>query len=289
MGIGATTARHAPLVHAFTVDLEDWYHGIPLTAAAKATAEHRLEVGTDRLLELLDEHHAKATFFVLAPTARHDAPLVRRIVDAGHEIGCHGLSHDLLYEMTPAQLKAETLEALDAIEQTTGERVRSYRAAYFSITAKNLWAFEVLAECGIRYDSSVFLVRNWRYGIPEFSRRPIEIDTPSGPLLELPLSTRRVHNRNLPATGGAYFRLYPYALSRSNMLSNEREGSPTVFYIHPWELDPSHPRVSFDRKARLTHYVNLRATERRLRRLLHDFEFDTLQKVLAREFHRNGS
>jgi len=268
------------VVHAFTVDLEDWYHGIPIDGARKATAERRLHVGTDRLLELLNRHRAKATFFCLSPTAREHPQIVRRLAEAGHDIGSHGESHDLVYEMTKERFRDETRRSIRELEDCCGRRVRSYRAAYFSITRRSLWALEVLADAGIGFDSSIFPVRNWRYGIPGYSRRPIRVDTAKGPLVEFPLPTRRVLGRNLPATGGAYFRIYPYFLTRANVRALEREGIPLVFYLHPWELDPDHPRVAFHWKARATHYVNLRSTRGRLERLLSEFRFTTLAEVL---------
>jgi hypothetical protein len=135
----------------------------------------------------------------------------------------------------------------------------------------------------MRYDSSIYPVRNWRYGIPGFDPRPQRIDTPGGRILELPISVRRVFGRNLPLTGGAYFRIYPYGLSRANIRAAEREGRPVVFYLHPWELDPDHPRVPFDWKARLTHYANLRSTGAKLERLLDEFAFAPLGDVLDDE------
>jgi polysaccharide deacetylase family protein (PEP-CTERM system associated) len=267
------------VIHAFTVDLEDWYHGIPIDAGRKATAERRLHVGTDQLLELLGRHQAKATFFCLGPTAREHPQIVRRLVEAGHDLGSHGESHDLVYEMTPERFREETRRSIRELEDCCGRRVRSYRAAYFSITRRSLWALEALAEQGIAFDSSIFPVRNWRYGIPDYSRRPVRVDTAHGPLIEFPLPTRRVLGRNLPATGGAYFRLYPYLVTRANVRALEREGIPVVFYLHPWELDPDHPRVAFHWRPRATHYVNLRSTRRRLERLLGEFRFTSLAEI----------
>jgi polysaccharide deacetylase family protein (PEP-CTERM system associated) len=266
--------------HAFTVDLEDWYHGIPIDTGLKAGAERRLHVGTDVLLELLARHGSKATFFCLSPTAREHPQLVRRVADAGHEIGSHGESHDLVYTMTRERFREETRRSIRELEDCCGRKVQSYRAAYFSITERSLWALEVLRELGIAFDSSIFPVRNWRYGIPGYSRRPLAIDTAHGRLLEFPISTRRLFGRNLPATGGAYFRIYPYRLTRANLRAIEQEGFPAVFYLHPWELDPDHPRVQFPWKPRLTHYVNLGVTRSRLERLLAEFNFTTLPEVL---------
>jgi polysaccharide deacetylase family protein (PEP-CTERM system associated) len=275
--------------HAFTVDLEDWYHGIPIAGDTKARAERRLHVGTDRLLELLARHDVRATFFVLGPIAAEHAPLVRRIADGGHDIGSHGTSHDLIYEMSPSRFRDETRSSIRALEDCVGKKVDSYRAAYFSITRRSLWALDVLADEGIRFDSSIFPVKNWRYGIPDYSRRPVVVETPSGPILELPLSTRRVLGRNVPSTGGAYFRIYPYALTRANMRAAEREQAPVVFYLHPWELDPAHPIVRFRLRAMATHYVNLRSTVPKLERMLSEFRFTTLAEVLTDAFPRFGS
>ena len=270
--------------HAFTVDVEDWHQGIPITSEQKASAEHRLERGLDRLLDALAAREVRGTFFILGPIAERYPGVVRRIAAAGHELGCHGWSHDLLYRMTPDRLRDETVRALDVIHEVAGQKVDAYRAAYFSITRQSFWALDVLAGLGIRYDSSIYPVHNWRYGIPEFDPRPQRIETSAGPIFELPISVRRMFGRNLPVSGGAYFRLYPYALSRANVRAAEREGRPVVFYLHPWELDPGHPRVSFHWKARLTHYANLRSTEAKLDRLLDEFAFGPLGEVLEDEF-----
>lgn len=275
--------------HAFTVDVEDWYHGIPIGDSARRGAERRLHIGVDRLLRLLDDRSHRATFFFLGPVAEEHGALVRQIHQAGHEIGCHGWSHDLVYSMTPDRFREETRRAADVLASLTGEPVTAYRAAYFSITRRSLWAFEILAGLGFRYDSSVFPIRNWRYGIPDFDPRPQRIDTPMGPLYELPISVRRVLGRNVPVSGGAYFRLYPYAVTAANIRHAEAEGRPIVFYLHPWELDPAHPRVAFDWRARLTHYVNLNHTDPRLQRLLRDFRFGTLGDVLQHEITRTSS
>jgi polysaccharide deacetylase family protein (PEP-CTERM system associated) len=185
--------------------------------------------------------------------------------------------------MDRARFRDETRRAADAISQRTGQPVTAYRAAYFSVTRESFWALEVLAELGFRYDSSIFPVRNWRYGIPDFPPRPQVVDTRAGPILELPMSVRRFAGRSIPVTGGAYFRIYPYAVSRGNIRAKERDGEPVVFYLHPWEIDPDHPRVRFHWKAWATHYVNLGSTTPRLRRLLRDFRFAPLGEVLENE------
>jgi polysaccharide deacetylase family protein (PEP-CTERM system associated) len=235
------------------------------------------------------EQSVRGTFFVLGPLARDNPSLVRGLADAGHEVGCHGWSHDLLYEMTPERFRDETARAQDAIAAATGREVTAYRAAYFSITRRSFWALEELARLGFRYDSSIFPVQNWRYGIADFGTAPQRLDTPAGPIAELPMSVREVLRWRLPVSGGAYFRIYPYALTRANFAASERTGTPVVFYLHPWELDPGHPRVPFYWKARLTHYVNLRSTVPKLRHLLQEFTFGPLSEVLEHEVSRSGS
>jgi len=279
----SSAAQDDGLRHAFTVDVEDWYQGIPVTEPFRAAAERRLERGLGLLLDMMDEAGVRGTFFLLGPVAQEHPALVRRIADAGHELGCHGWSHDLLYTMTPQRMREETRRACEAVQELTGRPVRAYRAAYFSITRASFWALEVLAGLGFRYDSSIFPVRNWRYGIPDFEPRPQRIETAAGAIYELPVSVRRIAGVNLPASGGAYFRLYPYALTRANFRAAESARRPVVFYLHPWELDPDHPRAAFQWKARLTHYVNLRSTAGKLRRLLREFRFGPLGEVLEHE------
>jgi len=207
--------------------------------------------------------------------------LVREIARRGHEIGSHGWSHDLVYDMTPERFRDETRRAVDVIGEVANVRARSYRAAFFSITKASFWALEVLASLGFTTDSSIFPVRNWRYGIPGFPPEPSWIETASGRILEIPLGVRRFGNLEVPISGGAYLRIYPYAVTRANLRAAEAGKRPQAFYIHPWELDPDHPRIPFHWKAWLTHYVNLHTTAGKLQRLLDDFQFGTVAEVFG--------
>ena len=274
---------HAETVvrHAFSVDVEDWFHGIPVDRATKDTATPRLERGLHMLLDLLGERGARATFFILGPLVHNHAAVLRRIAAEGHELGCHGWSHELVYDMTPRQFAEDTRQARDAISDLTGRPVQAFRAPYFSITRRSLWALEVLAEMGFKYDSSIFPVRNWRYGIEDFSRDPVLLTTPSGPLWEFPISVIERYGHTIPVSGGAYFRLYPYSLTRANFKAQERSGRSVIFYLHPWELDPHHPQVTFAWKPRFTHYANLQSSRPKLVRLLREFSFGTIGDVLA--------
>jgi polysaccharide deacetylase family protein (PEP-CTERM system associated) len=238
---------------ALTIDVEDWYHGIPIQPSDKARAERRLFRSALRLLALLHEFRVHGTLFFLGQVVEEDPQLLRLAADQGHEIGCHGWSHDLVYEMTPERFREETRRSRDAIAAVTGSPPTAYRAPYFSVTNRSLWALEILADLGFRYDSSIFPAHNWRYGIPGFSQQPHWIETRAGRIGEFPLSVIRILGLNVPASGGAYFRLYPYWLTRFNLGLCARRERPAVFYLHPWELDPGHPRVRFLWKARLTH------------------------------------
>ena len=265
----------APGPHAFTVDLEDWHHGLFL-GECRARREDRLLRGVEPLVEMLAERSVRATFFVLGPVARAHPGLVRRIAEAGHEIACHGWSHDPVYAMTPARFADETRRATGAVAEACGVTPSTYRAAHFSVTRASLWALEVLASQGYACDSSIFPVRNWRYGIPGSPEEPYTIPTPSGPIREIPLPVRSFLGLRLPVSGGAYLRLYPYRLTRANFVHAQRRGRRVVFYVHPWELDPDHPRLPVPWRIGVTHYANLRSTRDKLRRLLREFSFGPL-------------
>ena len=266
------------LVNAFTVDLEDWFHGIELDPGDWARQEPRLAIGTRRLLELLAAAEVRATFFVLGAAAEAAPDFVREIAAQGHEIATHGYGHEFVYRLGPEAFRADLERSLEVLGGLVDTPIRGFRAPYFSIVRGTEWAFEVLQSCGIQYDSSVFPVRNYRYGIPDAPRWAHRI-TPE--MLELPPSTWRLAGRNLPIAGGAYFRLFPYTLIRFGLRRVNAEGQPAVFYLHPWELDPGQPRLPLPRRVAVTHYHNLMGTERRLQRLLSEFRFATAAEVLA--------
>lgn len=269
------------MTNALTIDFEDWYQGLEIPHTDWAQYEDRIAAAGRRLLELLAEAGVRATFFVLGYVAERHHALVREIAAAGHEIGTHGYSHSFVYHQTPATFREELGRSLRALQDITGQPVRGHRAPFFSITRQCLWALDTLAELGLRYDSSIFPVRNYRYGIEDAPRWPYELPNGASGLKEFPLSTWRLLGQNVPVAGGAYFRIYPYALTRRAMQAINRQGRAAVFYLHPWELDADHPRISLPRRIALTHYFNLAATERRFRRLLKDFRFEPMGEVLG--------
>jgi polysaccharide deacetylase family protein (PEP-CTERM system associated) len=271
--------------NALSVDVEDYFHvsafsrnisrsdwdGIPL----------RVDNNTRRLLALFDEFDTRATFFVLGWVAERLPDLIRDIAARGHEIASHGYSHQLVYNQSPDEFRAETLRSKRLLEDIVRQPVCGYRAASYSITARSQWALDTLVEAGFDYDSSIFPIHHDRYGMPGTPDHPYVLQTPNGKsLVEFPLSTARVLGYRLPVSGGGYFRIYPYALTRSGLAQVNRRQQPFIFYLHPWEIDPAQPRVSASRLSRFRHYHNLDKCESRLRRLLKDFRFGTVREVL---------
>ena len=269
------------IINALTIDFEDWYQGLEIPYAEWEKYEDRIEAVGRKLLRILDEEKTKATFFMLGYTAEKYPELVKEIESAGHEIGTHGFSHSLIYTQTPEVFRGEMERAIGFLEDLTGKKVIGHRAPFFSITKESLWALDILGELGIRYDSSIFPVLNYRYGIADAPRFPYQIKRENFEFTEFPVSTLKLPGVTLPISGGAYFRIYPYQLTKQALKAVNRSGNPVTFYLHPWELDPEHPRIKVRRRiAGLTHYFNLGATERRFRKLLRDFKFAPMKEVL---------
>lgn len=272
-----------------TVDVEDYFHVSAFSESIDRSdwGKHtlRVERNTHQLLDLFDGHDIKATFFVLGWVADRVAGLISEIASRGHEVACHGYSHQLVYRQTPDVFREETLRSKGLLEDIIQSPVRGYRAASYSITNKSLWALDILAEAGFEYDSSIFPVRHDRYGIPDAPKYPYQLTTPNGQtLVEFPLSTAKLLGYRLPMAGGGYFRLYPYALTRMGLRQiNHRDGKPFIFYLHPWEIDTDQPRIDASWLSRFRHYNNLDKCESRLRRLMSDFSFTTTRDVLESE------
>jgi polysaccharide deacetylase family protein (PEP-CTERM system associated) len=272
--------------NAMTVDVEDYFHVSALAEVIRpdnwADMEYRAESSTDRLLELFDKAGVKSTFFVLGWVTQRSPQLIRRIQAAGHEVACHGLMHDLVYNQTPEVFRDETRRSKQMLEDLIGEPVIGYRAASYSITRHSLWALDILWELGFQYDSSIFPIAHDRYGIPGAATRPGIIRTPQGrELVEFPLSTKQVLGARLPVSGGGYFRLLPYWLTRWALSSiNRDDGQPFIFYLHPWEIDVNQPRIKASWLSRFRHYNNLDVCEARLKALVSEFRFSTVREVL---------
>lgn len=269
--------------NAMTIDVEDYFQVSAFAPHIERSSWDslpcRVERNVDRILGLLAKRQAHATFFTLGWVAERYPALVRRISAAGHEVASHGYGHLRASEQTPDQFRDDITRSKAILEEITGMPVRGYRAPSFSIGAANLWALDVLAECGYQYSSSIYPIRHDHYGMPDaprFAFRPS-----ANGVLELPVTTVSLMRRNFPAGGGGYFRLAPYAFSRWIMQRvNRADGEPCIFYFHPWEIDPAQPRPSgLTFKTRFRHYVNLSRMEERIAALLDDFEWNRLDRV----------
>ncbi len=271
-----------PLVtNALTIDVEDYFQvsafAPHISRNEWPTRECRVERNVDRILALLDEHGTKATFFTLGWIAERYPETVRRIVTEGHELASHGYGHERASEQTESAFFSDINLAKLILEDLVGTEVKGYRAPSFSIGEQNLWAFECLERAGYLYSSSIYPIRHDHYGMPDAPRHAHSI----GGLLEIPATTLRFLNRNWPASGGGYFRLMPYGLSRWMLQRiNRTDQLPAVFYFHPWEIDAEQPRIpGISHKTRFRHYVNIGCMESRLHRLLADFRWGRMDHL----------
>lgn len=268
--------------HAMTIDVEDYFQVSAFENLVSPSQWEqmapRVEANTDRLLQLFADHDTKATFFTLGWVAQRFPQLVRRIVEQGHELASHGTMHQRASGQNPAQFKADVGGAKRLLEDLSGQPILGYRAPSFSFTKDNLWVYDILAEEGYVYSSSVYPVVHDHYGIPDAPR--FRYQTPAG-VDEIPLSTLPVMGRNVPISGGGYFRLYPYSFTRWAVgRFMKKEAQPYVFYLHPWEIDPDQPRMDgASAISRFRHYLNLSRVESRLDQLLTDFEWGSLAKL----------
>jgi polysaccharide deacetylase family protein (PEP-CTERM system associated) len=274
-----TASRHS--VNAMTFDVEDYYHVEAFQAVIKREDwdgyESRVYSSTRKILEILERYGIKATFFILGWVAERTPGIVKEIQAAGHEIGSHGYAHQIIYHQTPDEFADDVRRSLEIIEGITGEKILGFRAPSFSVTTRSLWAIEILQSFGLLYDSSVFPIIHDLYGIPDAPRHPYQI---ADGFWEFPMTTVRVLGANLPVGGGAYLRIFPYWWTRWGIRQANSDGDPAVVYLHPWELDPEHPKIKTSRVNHLRHYANLEKTEHRLLALCRDFRFTSLRGLL---------
>jgi polysaccharide deacetylase family protein (PEP-CTERM system associated) len=268
-------------INALTIDVEDYFQVSAFAPHIPRTdwpiRECRVERNVDCILAMLDEHGTKATFFTLGWIAERYPELIKRIAANGHEVASHGYGHERASDQTPEGFFSDIQVAKLILEDLAGGEVKGYRAPSFSIGEKNLWAFECLERAGYRYSSSIYPIRHDHYGMPNAPRHAHRI----GDLLEIPATTLRAFNRNWPASGGGYFRLMPYELSRWMIRRvNTVDKLSAVFYFHPWEIDPGQPRIpGIGAKTRFRHYVNIHRMEHRLHRLLADFAWGRMDDI----------
>ena len=272
--------------HFFTVDVEEYFQVNAFESVAPReewpTYSSRVGRSVDRLLEAMNRHGATGTFFVLGWIAKYRPEVVRRIVDAGHEIASHGYWHRRVTTLTPAEFRDDLRASKYALEDLAGVPVIGYRAPSFSIVPGFEWAFDVLLEEGFRYDSSVFPIRRRGYGYPGAPREANVIQRAAGNLTEFPLATTEMMGLTIPAAGGGYLRQFPYSVIRRAFAEATARGTPATFYIHPWEIDPDQPRLPVSLVTRLRHYRGLRDTLPRIKHLLTEFRFTSIGAALAR-------
>jgi polysaccharide deacetylase family protein (PEP-CTERM system associated) len=275
----------AQLVNAMTVDVEDYFQVQAFAQAVPRASwdgfASRVEANTDRILAQFEAAGVHATFFTLGWIAERHPALVRRIVAQGHELASHGWDHTRADSQDPETFRADVTRTRALLEDVGGVRVAGYRAATFSIGARNLWAFRVLEETGHLYSSSVNPIAHDLYGMPDAPRSPFRPD--GGALWEIPMTTVRAFGRNWPCSGGGYFRLLPKALYRAGLRRvNRAEGRSGIFYFHPWEVDPGQPRIEgCGWKSRVRHYTNLSRMAPSLERVLRDFRWDRMDRAFA--------
>lgn len=273
------------LLNAFCIDLEEWFHVCAVDTpyqdpASWDSAPSCVEADTDALLGLLGEVDVKATFLTLGWVAEKYPRLIKRISDLGHEIGCHGYYHRLVYEQRPEEFRKEIVTARKVLQDTSGQDVTSFRAPGFSMKRECFWAYPILVEEGFRVDVSVVPAARDHGGVTDFSRKPFVLATGSGDISVFPVSVLEMLGKTIPFSGGGYLRLFPMDLIRHGFRQNHGLGLPVMLYIHPREINPAQPRLALPPLKSFKYYVGLKGCEDKLRSLLRTYRFGTVSEAL---------
>ena len=278
----------AGLVNGLSVDVEDWFQvgafeGV-IDRGSWTSLDDRVERNCDRILEMFAAADVHATFFTLGWVAQRHGNLMRRIVDAGHELASHGWDHERVFRFDRTSFAADLERSRKVLEDASGQRITGYRAPSFSIDQRTPWAYMALAEQGFAYSSSVAPISHDHYGWPEaprFAFKPL----PWSDLIEIPVTTAHFGGRRLAAGGGGFFRVLPYAFSRWAIRQvNDSDQRPAVFYFHPWEIDPQQPRVTgASLRSKVRHYTNLGVMAQKLEQLLGEFAWGRMDLLAHRE------
>jgi len=272
------------VINALSVDVEDWYQAFAVVDYRQwGKYPRRIVSNISRILKILREFNARATFFVLGHVAEEFPDLVLEIAQDGHEIATHGYSHRRVYDMGRDEFRIEVGRSIEVLEGVTGQKMLGYRAPWFSITNRSLWALDILVQFGLKYDASIFPGANGVYGILGADNVVHRISTPSGEIIEFPPCSFGFRNFRLGCGGGFYLRSLPYWLNRWVIRRRNLRGFVAMTYVHPWEFDKTQPRPSVPIFERVIHYYGLGQTEKRFRRLLNDFEFLPVREVLGLE------
>ncbi|MED5331056.1 MAG: XrtA system polysaccharide deacetylase [Planctomycetota bacterium] len=274
-----TTVRHG-----LSFDVEEAFHALNMWSATPPESwidePPRAEAAVERVIEILDKHGVKATFFVLGLVAERTPSVVKEIVEAGHELASHGYSHRMAQDLGREDFGEDVHRARGLLQDLSGQPVEGFRASTFSIGRQTRWAFECVAEAGHLWDSSVFPVLHDRYGDTAFPHYPVHVHLPSGrPLREYPLLTRPWLGRRWPAAGGGYLRLLPFNVVEGALRKTARESIPGVVYLHPWELDVKQPRHRLGGLRTFRHYGGIGRMAGRLSRLLARHNFGPIGQI----------
>lgn len=266
------------------IDIEDWFHILDIGLMPSIQDWHKLEStvtkNTQVILDLLNKYHTKGTFFVLGWVAEHFPDLVREIARQGHEIGTHGYSHELIYNLTPNEFRRDVVRSLEVLERITSLPILGYRAPGFSIANSSLWALDILVELGLQYDASIFPMNRNHGGLPGFSGDAVWLTTAEGnKILEIPVTPTTLFNKKVYLFGGGYFRLAPYAAIAAGIEQLNNQGKPALVYLHPREFDPQHPKLKMNPYRSFTSYVNLHKTHYKFERMIQDFKFNSIEKI----------
>lgn len=272
--------------NALTIDVEDYFQVSAFSNIINKKnwdeKECRIEKNIDNIISILDLKKIKATFFTLGWIAERYPSMIKKILMEGHELASHGYAHEKVSEISKSDFYQDVTRAKGILEDIGGKQINGYRAPSFSIAEKNFWAMEILSETGHRYSSSIYPVKHDHYGSPNAPRFPYKVFSE---LLEVPPTTVKLFGRNFPASGGGYFRLLPYSISKK-MLDhvNSSENKPVVFYFHPWEIDSHQPRISnLSIKTRFRHYKNIEKMEEKIKKLVEDFHWDRMDNIFLKK------
>jgi len=271
----------------FSIDVEDWFHILDLPTTPDVTEWGGLRSCVERnfmrLLEIFEQRDTRVTCFFLGWVGERFPNLVKEAVRHGHEIASHGYAHRLIYQMTPEAFYQDAVRSKGILEDISGRAVWGYRSAGFSVTHETEWFFDKLIEAGYVYDSSVFPASRGHGGMSGGKRSPYWIERPSGELFEFPVSVTEVFGKALCFFGGGYLRLFPYPVIRMMTRRVLKESRPVIFYIHPREIDPGHPRMRMNWQRRFKSYVNLESTMPKIERLLTEFSATSFEQLIRKE------
>jgi len=291
MSFDYTLLKNEPAVkNIFTVDLEDWFNfehdDLPTSPKEWGQMESRVEAVTGDLLALLERHNTSATFFVLGWIAEQHPQLLRRIADAGHELGCHTYGHHRVNQAGADFFREDLRKTKQLVEKAAGRPPRSFRAPFFSVDESSDWVFEILAQEGFLYDSSIFPALRLDGGCPTAPAHPHVIHTDSGELCELPITVMDLFGKRFTLFGGGYFRLTPGWLVFAAICRLNRRNIPVNFYIHPHDMDEGQPRMKMGAFSTFRRYVGLSRTVRKLDAMLSRFSFCSVEQYFSEEMNK---